>query len=799
MNRSIIDRHFTRTVLAASIAAIGFATPVVWAADDEDEVRRQTRPESEIEVGIGSVSDDSFKHGDYTGLHKSGAHGIANIRYINRDADSARYFEVVGRNLGLDSRSLRVEGGEQGNFGLKLDYSELPKLQTDSYHSPYNGLGTSRLTAPPGWAGTIDITPGGAINPPVAGTVVQTQMMTALAGNMKSFDVETKRRNFGVALTKLLPAGWDVEVNFKQDRKDGTKLIGAPLQIAGAGSRGTLLAPDPIDYTTNLFDLTARYSGEKLQMQFAYHASLFNNSADPLVFDNLFYNPLSAAGGSTLTGRIGQMPDNQFHQISASGGYTISKDTRLSGSLSLGRMTQDESYLPVTTGGPLITTPVNSLNGKVNTTHADIKLTTRLTPKVRFVAGYRYDDRDNRTDINRYFYRPADNNSAATYPNNATSGNVRWNMPLDNTKQVAYADLDFHLAKATKLKLGYDYHHVRHNYEPTSGDREHTGKAELKHSFGDTASAGLSYARSDRKASSYNGAAPLYATYQAGYLAGLCVAPNTFIYNGAVVACTGVASATSRATTPFLDTPALRKFFLADRKRDKLNAFANFMPNEKLDLQLGGSYYDDRYPDTDSGFGLARAKGWSANFDASLAATEAVRGTFFATFENYFSKQNAHNGASSATVPVITTLDRQNNTAAFDPLTGEVDRIDRTLTLGIGFKVKPGGRYEWGADLTHAFSKGKTDFDNLGARIAAGVLPVPDTVSRLTRLDLYGKYDLKKDTSLNLRYAFVKYHSDDWAWDGQTLTSSTSFIGTGMTSPDYKVHMIGASISHRFR
>ena len=364
---------------------------------------------------------------------------------------------------------------------------------------------------------------------------------------------------------------------------------------------------------------------------------------------------------------------------------------------------------------------------------------------------------------------------------------------------MAYAELDYHLAAATKLKLAYDYEKITHTYEPTSGDQEHTLKAEVKHKFNDTASGGLAYAYSDRNASAYNGTDPLFATYSATYLASLCVAPNTFLYNGVVTNCSATASATSRATIPFLDTPALRKFFLTDRQRNKLHAFANISPSEKLDLQLGASFYNDKYPDTEAGFGLTRATGWSANFDASLAASDTLSGNFFASFEDYKTDQNGHNGASSATAPAITTLDRQDNTAAFDPLTGVTTRTGRSLTVGLGFRVKPGGRYEWGGDITHATTTGSTSFRDIGSRIAAAVLPLPDEISRLSRLELFGKYRLQKNVLLNLKYIFEQYHSTDWGYDGLTLTSSSSFVGSGQTSPKYRVHAIGASVTYRFR
>ena len=76
---------------------------------------------------------------------------------------------------------------------------------------------------------------------------------------------------------------------------------------------------------------------------------------------------------------------------------------------------------------------------------------------------------------------------------------------------------------------------------------------------------------------------------------------------------------------------------------------------------------------------------------------------------------------------------------------------------------------------------------------------MPDAVSRLNRLELFGKYKVQKDLTLNVRYAYEDYNSTDWAWDGQGFTSSTTFIGSGQTSPDYRVNVIGASLTYSFK
>ncbi|MDO8466072.1 MAG: MtrB/PioB family decaheme-associated outer membrane protein [Gallionella sp.] len=794
-----IEKRFNRTVLAASIAAIGFSAPLVAQADEsDDDIRSLTRPGSQIEIGAGHVSEGSYKFGDYgRGMQRRGEHLIGNLNVSNRGDNNASYLEIVGRNLGLDSRDIRIKAGEQGNYGLSFEYDELHKLHSDTYQTPYNGMGSAVLTAPAGWAGTIDTTPSTlAINAPVAATVVSTAMMTALAANMKRFNVETQRKAAAFGLTKQLDGGWDLAVNAKRENKDGTKLTGVPLQIAGGGSRGTLLAPEPINYTTDLYDVMARYTSEKLQAQISYHVSLFKNDNQSLTFDNLFYNAASNTGGNMLTGRLGQMPDNQFHQFGISGGYTLSKETRLTGNLSLGRMKQNDAFLPyITTAGILAAPPVASLNGRIDNTHADIKLHTKLTHATVLTAGLKYDDRDNRTPINQYAYDPADNTNAAGYANSATQGQLRRNTPLSKTQKAFYADMDFELSEITKLKVGYDYDKVTHTYEPTAGDHEHTLKAEIKHNFSDTASGGLAYAHSDRNADPYVGADALMGTYTSVYLATLCVAPNTFVYNGTTVACTGAVSATGY-TTPFLDTPAIRKFFLADRKRDKLRAYGSAAASETLDLQFGASYYKEKYPDTEAGFGLTKATGWTANVDANWAATEAVSGVFFASYEDYKTDQNGHHNAGGAP----TNLDRQNNTAAFDVRTGTITRKDRSLTAGVGFKVKQNDSFDWGGDFTHANTVGSTGFAVHPTLVALGTvgLPMLDVTSRLNRLELFGKYKVQKNMVLNVGYAHERYSSADWAWDGQTLTSSAAFIGSGQTSPDYKVNVIGASLSYKF-
>ena len=106
----------------------------------------------------------------------------------------------------------------------------------------------------------------------------------------------------------------------------------------------------------------------------------------------------------------------EFHQVTLTGSYLLPYSSQLTGVVSTGRMTQDDSFLPYTINPAIATSslPQNSLDAEVWVTTAELKLASRPLPKLRLVAEYRYDKRDNDTDVNSYDvvvadgYNPAD-------------------------------------------------------------------------------------------------------------------------------------------------------------------------------------------------------------------------------------------------------------------------------------------------------------------------------------------------------------------------------------------------------
>src|ERR1035437_4955813 len=113
-----------------------------------------TTPTNTVDAGVGGVSGSSFKFGEYNGLQNSGPFGIGNFDFRGGaayDSKSTWRWQMRGRNLGLETRSLYTEFGKQGKYQFFFSYSELLANRSDTYQTPYLGAGTGNLTLPSNW------------------------------------------------------------------------------------------------------------------------------------------------------------------------------------------------------------------------------------------------------------------------------------------------------------------------------------------------------------------------------------------------------------------------------------------------------------------------------------------------------------------------------------------------------------------------------------------------------------------------------------------------------------------------
>jgi len=436
---------------AAVLATFGSAV-----AAEVDEVTALSRPESTVSVGLGNVTTDNQRFGQYTGLNQTGnglsergTYGLLDVDLVQRDDATGTWLTLSGRNLGLDDRELRFEHNRQGDWGYFVDFSQTPRFD------PYTV--TTRLTG--------------------IGTTTQTVTGSATA---QEYHLKTQRDTTKLGFDKELSSNLGLQVRFRNEEKNGERLWGQ-----GTFSTWRFLT-DPIDQTTRQVDATLNYTTEDLQFTGGYYGTSFDNRN----------NLLNVVGATLFAGSdmMALPPDNQSHQLHLAGGYNFSKTTRATFKLAYGRITQNETFATTpTVGAP------SSLDGRIDTTLMQAGLTARPMPKLSLRADVRYENRDDKTPVFVYF--PLQGVSGAT-----TDGT---NEPRDIKTTSSKLEASYRLPMDFRLTGGVDYVEKTRNSPPVRAVsfRETTDetslRAELRRSISETLTGALSYIHSARGGSDW--------------------------------------------------------------------------------------------------------------------------------------------------------------------------------------------------------------------------------------------------------------------------------------------------------
>jgi MtrB/PioB family decaheme-associated outer membrane protein len=420
-----------------------------------------------VEVGGAYVSDSSAKFGEYNGLGEDGGYFIGDLNARFRGKDAA-YWNVDAANLGLDTRSLDVEGGRQGRYKLLLNYRELTHFVSDTAQTPFIGSGSASLTLP-------------------AGFPADTTTLMPLAGTLRQVDLETTRKELGVGASWTPARAWQYGVNFRHETREGR------LGTAGAFFVNASQLIRPLDYVTDQLDASASYTGTRLQGKLAYYGSSFSNDDPSLTWQN----PFTAPGfPGAVAGQLALPPENQFHQISGTLGYQLAERTRATADIAVGRGTQDQPFLAPTLNGTLAVPalPRTSLDGRVDTVNANFEVNSAVTDRLRLQAAYRYSDRDNQTPQSTYSWVTTDMFLAPS---------PRVNLPYSFTQDKVRLRADYKAAPRVTTSAGYDFDSVDRTFQEVDTTRENTVWARFAARQLDRVDLMFSLAHSDRDYSSY--------------------------------------------------------------------------------------------------------------------------------------------------------------------------------------------------------------------------------------------------------------------------------------------------------
>ena len=288
------------------------------------------------------------------------------------------------------------------------------------------------------------------------------------------------------------------------------------------------------------------------------------------------------------TGQLALAPDNQFQQLRGTAGYDITPTIRLTGALAYGQMTQNEAFLAPTLNAILAPTvpalPAQSLDGKVDTFNASVKLTATPLQGLRVTGSYDRDSRDNKTPVRSY----------PTVTTDMIVGGARDNTPfsftLDRFKLIG--DYGGGLPGNARLTGGAQYDMRERTYQEVVTTHETTLWGKVAAQPTEKLSTWLKLEHSWRDNSVY----------------------GTSVWFG------------------YAENPLLRKFYLADRLHNGVEGRLDYAINEKISLGISADYADDDY--NHSTVGLVSASSANVAMELSAVFTERTRGRAY--FQSQF-------------------------------------------------------------------------------------------------------------------------------------------------------------------
>ena len=538
-------------IAGAVLAAAGSPT---MAAEEDDDITALTKPSSNVSVGAGYATEDAPRFGQYNGIKDSGGYFVLDGEYLRREDATGTWLRIRGRNLGLDHRELRVEHSRQGNWGYFLEFGQTPRYEP---YTPITGL-----------------------------TGIGTGSQIINGSTRRPVELETKRETLTLGFDKIVAGNFDFQARFRNEEKEGARLFG---QGDNPGAPTTRFLTDPIDYTIRQWETIAGYTTERLQLSAGYYGTLFDNHITAL---NLTGTPAAIFTPTALP------PGNLSHQLYFTGGYNVTPTMRASFKLAYTRQTQDETFVAPAANGR------TNLDGRVDTTLAQIGLTARPLPKLSLLANFRYEDRNDKTPVVLYFTGVA--------PTSTLDG---FNEPRSIRTTSGKAEANYQLPLGFRVTGGADYEEKERNVfrvrSVSARDKteETSYRAELRRSIGETVTGAIAYVHSDR-----NGSPFLLTVVNSGAAGSNLIAP----------------------------------IHLADRDRDKVRLSLNWMPVDPLNVQFFVEEARDSYSTrTAQGLGPLSGKARNYSVDASYSFSEAWQANAWYSRNDTRAEQAAMSGATS--------------------------------------------------------------------------------------------------------------------------------------------------------
>jgi len=743
-----------RKVLPAAIACIALAQASASNAQDADPrplaTRWQLNYDSQIELGLGYVTDDNFEFGEYNGLYEDEVTLIGNLDWNGSNGTSS--WRINGSDLGLDTREGRAEWNtDRWNLFFELDSQK--QVGNNSGRTPFSG-GDS-LSLPADWVSAA--TTGG---------------FSALDASLRGIDQELERDIYTLGGAFTLNERWSFEGSARYEEKDGKQDLGAAIFNNAAAGEAVIL-PQSVDYESTEFDLAVNYAASNLSMVGSFFYSDFDNQDDLLVWQN----PYSSFGPSVRypegIGGISQAPDNEFYQARFRGSYIFAPNLRFQLDGSYGKTEQDQSFADYTVN-PLVSAPVQvprtKLDGETETKVLDARAFWRpqnweALKKLNLEFYFRGEERDFDLPRDGYQYVLGD---AWQVPEISQL----YNTANDYSTNTGGIEGSYPLPLRSRLRLTYEYEEIERDNTAVEKTEEDRYRLRYRLPLPFNASMRLEGLYGDRVADKYNWDQSYYARHDVGLIN---QTPDSQRYD---------------------NHPLLSQYHIATRERVEMKLDIDWQPSQAWNVVLNMLYREDDYEKTE--LGLTDDELNRVNLTTSWVASEQLVLAVFGSWSNNESQQGGRSfrgGVEKNAFEIYQPLPQ-----ASDPARNwGVDIEDEVYTLGFNVQWTPRKDLSLNVDYNYVDASADYDFsDSGGVGVSSEGLPADDD-SQQHHFILEGAWHYRENLSLKLNYQYWNYDSEDWAINGNSQDSIDKVLTLGEKEADEDLHYIGTSIIYRWQ
>lgn len=652
-------------------------------------------------------------------------------KYCPEEESKTKALELgLGLNTEKNEKFSEYNGQESLHLMPLID-GTFSVVTDDNKHYSFNtrnlGLASREINANFGEYGNYDINLGydqitrlqaDGLSTEFAGD--NTSELTGLSSVMSGSDFRQERYRFSVSLNKVLNPKWEGVVDYHVENKKGLQALNAAMYTSYIDARSVLL-PMPIDQITQQFKVGLAFKSQRLQFEGGFKTSLYVNSLAYLRWENPFsYDPGTATAMRSDYGRIALSPDSQHHQLYGLGALRIKSWGKLKGQLTIGRMIQDQSFLQYTSNDGLTnpTLPTSSLGGKVNTITGNIRGTINPNEKFTINANLSGDRKDNRTHQAAYNYVVLDTV--------ASGSNTRTNLPYSYTKYGADVSASYRYRTRDNFTAGYKYQQISRTHSDVSNTKSNELWLLNKNQIARSSNIRLKLSQETRTADDY-------------------------------------------LNQQSLQSSLMRKYYLAERTRNKVSANLDYSGFRQILIDGYVSYAMDDY--TDSKVGLESANEVAYGVNVSTFINEISLNAYLGQ-ERLSSSQNGVSGSLNWKIDNSDTFTSLGVSAEWNKLTDELD-------LGLSYHISM-------ANSVFETSTGSST-DKL-----------PDMESKRHTFEAFARYEYNEDIFIKGSYLFENYDESDWHVDDLNYDSVTDVRGVPFKTYSYNVHYLVASIVYKF-